>query len=118
MSEEKGDQSMAQIPEKYPKADLRHFGKVHTDGVFHGGPLGVTVHYTAGRGIDGTVQSLVESDLGYHLLIGRDGTVFQLASTRFKLWHAGKAAWNGLSPNASHVAICFESWGELQRKDG
>ena len=76
-------------------------------------PTGITVHYTADRDAARTVRSLVSSGLGYHFLIGRDGTIFQLADTSLGLSHAGKAIWNGASPNRSHVAISMLSWGKL-----
>lgn len=83
------------------------------------GPLrasGVTVHYTGDRGIKKIQRSLINQSLGYHLVIARDGEVIQFTYLDLRVYHAGKASWNGQSPNRSHIAIAVESYGKLQRE--
>lgn len=79
---------------------------------------GITIHYSADRDVGRTIATLVRSDLGYHFLIARDGTIFQLADTRFTVAHAGKAQWLGKSPNSHHIAVCIMSWGKLTKENG
>lgn len=88
-------------------------------GIFPGGkPVGVIIHYSADATLAQTVASLTKESLGYHLIIERDGKVYQMASLNRSLWHAGRAVWNGLSPNLSFLAIAIVSWGlVIKRKD-
>jgi N-acetyl-anhydromuramyl-L-alanine amidase AmpD len=51
--------------------------------------------------------------IGYHFIIDRDGSLHQTASLSHSVNHAGKAMWNGQSPNRTHLAIAFISWGFL-----
>ena len=104
------------FPDTYPKADQRFNGQMKVGGSFLNGlPQGVTVHYTADRDLDRTVRALVARELGYHLLITRDGTVHQCAPLTKTMWHAGRAVWGLLSPNKTHVAISIVSWGEVEQ---
>jgi N-acetylmuramoyl-L-alanine amidase len=80
-----------------------------------GSPLGVTVHYTGGPKVVSAIRTLIAADLGYHLLIDRDGAVFQMTSFNRKCWHAGKAVWLGRSPNHHHVSVSLSSWGYLDQ---
>lgn len=86
------------------------------------GPLrplvGVTVHYTGDVGIDRIQKSLLSEGLGYHLVIAKSGYVTQLTYLDLRVQHAGKAKWNGSSPNRSHVAVAIESYGKLQHVAG
>lgn len=36
-----------------------------------------------------------ESKVSYHVLIGRDGTVYRCVADDRRAWHAGKAVWQG-----------------------
>ncbi len=80
----------------------------------NGRPQGVTIHYTAGRSLAGSIEALKQRDLNYHLIIDRDGKITQTSFLRWRVNHAGKAIWNGVSPNQTHVAVCLVSWGELE----
>lgn len=80
------------------------------------GPLdcqGATIHYTADRNVDRLVAEGVKSKIGYHLMIGRDGSVIQTCFLDKRVNHAGAATWHGLSPNRKHMAIALVSWGLL-----
>lgn len=76
-------------------------------------PRGVTIHYTAGLGLDGIRGTLLQRGYGYHLVILKDGEVVQLTYFDLRVNHAGKAKWAGISPNHEHIAIALESWGQL-----
>lgn len=78
------------------------------------GPKGVTVHYTASGNVDQTVSYLISQNLGYHILIDKDGKTTQMVDFQSRCNHAGKADWNGNSPNRSHIAVALISWGELE----
>lgn len=80
-----------------------------------GRPEGVTVHYTADRNFQRTYRELVTQGLGYHFVIDRDGKVYQLAYLDRTTNHAGKAMWEGKSPNRTHLSIALISWGMLDR---
>ena len=87
-------------------------------GPYQGGrPEGVTLHYTADRNFQRTYRELVTNKLGYHFVIDRDGKVYQLAYLDRTTAHAGKAMWNGLSPNRTHLSIALISWGMLEKKE-
>lgn len=104
-----------EFPDLYPKADHRFMFRLSSVGTFQGDkPVGVTVHYTADRDIERVVRVLKERELGYHLMIARDGTVFQCAKLRVRLWHAGKAVWRNRSPNREHIAVALLSWGLVE----
>lgn len=81
----------------------------------HGSPLGITLHYTADNSAETAVKVLMAEGLGYHIIIERDGSVWQMTSFNRTCWHAGKATWLGRSPNHHHIAIALVSWGLLSK---
>jgi N-acetyl-anhydromuramyl-L-alanine amidase AmpD len=86
---------------------------------FAGGkPIGAVVHYTADGDAAAGAASLVAAGLGYHLIVAKDGSVYQMASLTRKVWHAGKAAWRGHSPNQTCLAVALVSWGFLRPSPG
>lgn len=82
-------------------------------------PLGVTIHYSADRNIKRTFNALKTAgsdfSLGYHLVIDRDGEITQFVNFNRMVYHAGKALWNGNSPNRTHISVCLLSWGEVKK---
>lgn len=68
----------------------------------HGGALvdrrfGV-IHYTAGGSVAGALRALTAKDSDFvsaHVLIGRDGSVYQTVPFDQIAYHAGKSAWQG-----------------------
>lgn len=80
-------------------------------------PEGVTVHYTADRDPMRTIKSLQQAALAYHYLIDNFGTIFHLVDVHERVNHAGKALWNGRSPNRTHIAVALLSWGRLTKQD-
>lgn len=76
-------------------------------------PTGVTVHYTADPNFDRVKAHMLSENVGYHFIIDREGKIHQTASLGRCVNHAGKALWNGQSPNRTHLAVAFLSWGLL-----
>lgn len=108
---------MKEFPEEYPKAKQNF--KLKTVGLFQDKrPLGITVHYTADRRIERVFESLKAQDLAYHVLVDRNGVVFQCAPLTHRVWHAGKAEWNGVSPNQRHLGVAVVSYGEVHAEEG
>jgi hypothetical protein len=103
------------FPRIFPGVKLSHLDAVAVQDEFQVGcPKGVTIHYTASRNLGSTVKELANKSLGYHLIIDRDGTIYQCAYFSHKVNHAGKAIWNELSPNRTHIAVSLISWGLLK----
>lgn len=100
------------IPKFYPHASMIVEPEATINKRFK--PSGLTIHYTAGIGVSGTLNALRKKRLCYHLIIDRDGRVIQAAVLNHSVSHAGRAKWRGRSPNGSHVAIALVSWGELK----
>jgi N-acetyl-anhydromuramyl-L-alanine amidase AmpD len=80
-------------------------------------PLGVCIHYLADRNVDRSIMGMKEAGLGYHLIIDRDGKIYQTTYFNLRVNHAGIAEWNGLSPNRHFIAIALASWGYLNSKN-
>ena len=76
-------------------------------------PTGITIHYTADGDLDRVKREMETKGVGYHFIIDRDGSLHQTANLLKAVNHAGKAMWNGQSPNRTHIAIAFISWGLL-----
>ena len=55
-----------------------------------------------------------ESKVAYHVLIGRDGTVYTCVSYDRRAWHAGKGEWDGSKDvNGISIGVAFSN-----RNDG
>lgn len=101
------------IPPLYPYAhDTTGLDKT-AQGRFKDGPKGIVVHFTAGGSVSGSIDYLIKSGLGYHILVDRDGSITQMTSLDRMVWHAGKAHWGGYSPNKSFLSISLANWGKL-----
>lgn len=74
-------------------------------------PTGITVHYTADGTLEQAKRAMDERKIGYHFIVDRDGLIHQTANLAKAVNHAGKAIWNGQSPNRTHLAIAFVNWG-------
>lgn len=100
----------------FPSADRSFDGVIRPTSKFqNSSPFGVTVHYTASRNISSTIKELASKNLGYHLIIDRNGAIYQCAELIYQLNHAGRALWNGKSPNREHLAVALVSWGWVKR---
>lgn len=105
------------FPDLYPLVTKIIEPDAMSDGLMGGVPLGVTVHYLGERRVENAVQSLRKEKLGYHAIIDRDGAFIQTAYFKHKVSHAGKASWNGVSPNRRHISVALASWGEVKKSD-
>lgn len=108
---------MPKLPEIYPEITAILDSRAMAVSPFDkNGPGGVTVHYLGEVEPERAHASLLnhKDKLGYHLVIDRAGKVWQFARMNQRVYHAGKALWNGRSPNRSHVAVAIASWGEVQ----
>jgi N-acetyl-anhydromuramyl-L-alanine amidase AmpD len=106
------------LPVKLEGADFSFLEKFKKNVVGRMTAKGATLHYTASDNLSETVSYLLKKNLGYHIIIDRDGKTYQLADFNQKLWHAGKAFWNILSPNSYHIGIALMSWGKLTFVNG
>ncbi len=82
-------------------------------------PRFLVMHYTAGPGLDSSVHWLCrpEARASAHLVIGRDGTVVQLAPFNRVTWHAGASRWNGIQGlNRHSIGIELDNAGRLTRQ--
>ena len=87
----------------------------------HGGvmtPEYLVMHYTAGSSAESAVAWLCnpEAKASAHLVIGRDGSITQLAAFNRSAWHAGQSRWAGRnSLNAFSIGIELDNAGKLER---
>lgn len=78
-------------------------------------PYMVIVHADAGKSDAGTVSWIQapESQVSYHWLVGRDGTVYQFVGEDRKAWHAGVSEWEGRKDlNPVSFGVAFANDGE------
>lgn len=85
----------------------------------HGGeitPRLIVIHYTATHGLDSPLGWLTKKDdvpVSAHLIIDKDGTVYQLVPFNVEAWHAGVSEYNGeRSVNRFSVGIENVSTGD------
>lgn len=74
-------------------------------------------HYTAGRSAEEACAWLCNpaAKASAHLVIGRDGSVTQLAPFNVKTWHAGVSQWEGLNGlNQYAIGIEMDNPGPLR----
>ena len=90
-----------------------------TSGKFKGDlPDTIIIHYTAGRNALSSVKTLVHPNkkVSAHLVIGRDGKIYQLVAFNYIAWHAGKSAWKDrISLNRYSIGIELDNAGILKR---
>jgi N-acetylmuramoyl-L-alanine amidase len=84
-------------------------------------PSFVVLHYTAGRSLESSVQSLrtqkPKGNASAHIVLGRDGRIVQLAPFNQVTWHAGVSQWNGLVGLNHHaIGIEMDNAGLLHRE--
>lgn len=85
-------------------------------------PENLIIHYSMSGNVPGTVAHLTnpKSQVSAHIVIGRDGEVWQLARFDQRAWHAGQSEWKGKkSRNYYDIGIEFVNWGPVEKdKDG
>jgi N-acetylmuramoyl-L-alanine amidase len=81
-------------------------------------PQYLVFHYTAGRSARSAIDWLCNQDAraSAHVVLGRDGSITQLAPFNVKTWHAGKSHWEGLTGmNKYSISIEIDNAGRLSK---
>ena len=81
------------------------------------GPDMIVLHYTAGTSAESSALFLTRPDVSAsaHLVIGRDGEVFQLVPFNIEAWHAGKSWYAGRGGlNHYSIGIELDNLGKLR----
>lgn len=81
-------------------------------------PKYLVFHFTAGKSAQSSLDWLCnpEAKASAHLVVGRDGSIAQLAPFNIKTWHAGVSNWGGLSGLNSHaIGIEMDNAGKLTK---
>ncbi len=79
-------------------------------------PEYLVIHFTAGRSAESSIDWFLNPDAkaSAHLVIGRDGTVTQMADFNRACFHAGQSQWAGRSGlNAFSIGIELDNAGKL-----
>ncbi len=84
-------------------------------------PRFVLLHYTAGRNLESSVESLCtkkpQGNASAHIVLARDGRIVQLAPFNAVTWHAGVSQWNGVDGLNHHaIGIEMDNAGLLNRE--
>lgn len=99
----------------YPKAI--QLGQTRNNGgkFSSGQPSMLVMHYTAGGSGKGSANYLFNPhspSSSAHLLVDRDGTVYQLSDLNIVCWHAGASSWRGKNGiNNYGIGIELANWG-------
>jgi N-acetylmuramoyl-L-alanine amidase len=81
-------------------------------------PKYLVMHYTAGSSAESAIRTLTNSRTraSAHIVLGRDGSITQLASFNIKTWHAGRSRWKELKSLNSHsIGIEIDNAGSLTK---
>lgn len=81
-----------------------------------GNPDTIVIHYTAGRSAESSARFLAKNDVkaSAHLVIGREGEIFQLVPFDTIAWHAGESSYgNRQWLNQYSVGIELDNAGPL-----
>lgn len=84
----------------------------------NGQPDTLVIHYTAGKNAESSANYLCNKDVqaSAHLVIARDGKVFQLVPFDTIAWHAGKSAYAGREwLNKYSIGIELDNPGPLEK---
>lgn len=75
-------------------------------------PRLIVIHYTGDNSLEGALSWLCtrQSNVSAHLVIAKNGTVFQLVPFNVAAWHAGKSSHNGES-GCNNFSIGIENVG-------
>lgn len=78
----------------------------------------IIIHYTAGRDAKSSASYLCKPEIkaSAHIVIGRDGTIYQLVPFNTIAWHAGKSAYDGrIGLNKYSIGIELDNAGILEK---
>jgi len=86
-------------------------------------PDAIIIHYTAMTTAAGAVKVLTtkypKDNASAHLVIGKNGEVFQLAKFNQRTWHAGDSSYNGRKGyNSLSIGIEIDNVGWLEKTNG
>jgi N-acetylmuramoyl-L-alanine amidase len=75
-------------------------------------PTLIVIHYTGDNSLEGALSWLcaTKSQVSAHLVVAKDGTVYQLLPFNIKGWHAGNASYDGRS-GVNSFSIGIENVG-------
>jgi len=85
-----------------------------------GMPDTIVIHYTAGGSAESSARYLADPKIqaSAHLVIGRDGTIYQLVPFNTIAWHAGISNYMGRSGfNKFSIGIELQNAGPLRKSD-
>ena len=85
------------------------------------GPDMIVVHYTAGSSARTAAEFLAKEEVkaSAHLVIGRQGELFQLVPFDTEAWHAGRSSYDGRANlNRYSIGIELDNLGRLQLQEG
>lgn len=80
----------------------------------------IIMHYTAGASAESSVNTLSNPNVkaSAHIVIGRDGTVYQLVSFNTIAWHAGRSQYEGrVGFNNYSIGIELDNPGKLEKTE-
>jgi len=83
----------------------------------NGQPDSIIIHYTAGSSAESAVRSLSnpKQKVSAHLVVGRDGKIYQLVPFDTVAWHAGRSTWQGREGyNKYSIGIEIDNAGILE----
>ena len=81
----------------------------------------IVVHYTAGTSARTAAEFLAKEEVkaSAHLVIGRQGELFQLVPFDTEAWHAGRSCYGGRANlNRYSIGIELDNLGRLQLQEG
>lgn len=85
------------------------------------GPDTIVLHYTAGVNARSSAEFLARDEVkaSAHVVIGRDGKVFQLVPFDTEAWHAGRSLYKGRANlNRCSLGIELDNLGRLEYRKG
>ena len=80
---------------------------------------GIILHYTAGATAESSIRHLSDptTKVSAHLVIGRNGRIYQLVPFNHKAWHAGKSSYLGRkNMNDYTIGIELDNYGPLTKE--
>jgi N-acetyl-anhydromuramyl-L-alanine amidase AmpD len=80
----------------------------------------VVLHHTvSGQGVDGDISwwASTPDHVATAVIVGWDGKIYQLFSTKFWAHHLGTHAVNNVALNKQSIGIEIDSWGALMRSN-
>jgi N-acetylmuramoyl-L-alanine amidase len=75
-------------------------------------PTLIVIHYTGDNSLEGALSWLTtkRSKVSAHIVVDKDGTIYQLAPFNVATWHAGKSSYGG-SSGVNSFSIGIENVG-------